>query len=152
VPPLHIRLTLIRNGVELGRGIVCVEIRPCGWHYSCRRSLSGRFFPVRDLHAVEGAACPMHLFKNGAWVASCLLLALGARYLFSTSQPFLLLIINSVYYAMPIIWPSMIAVLYTTDSGASMYSGWLNCISGTLIVTGQIIGGVLAVPIGKTKI
>ena len=23
---------------------------------------------------------PMHLFKNGPWVASCLLLALGARY------------------------------------------------------------------------
>lgn len=23
---------------------------------------------------------PMHLFKNAAWVASCLLLALGARY------------------------------------------------------------------------
>ncbi|KAH6679631.1 fungal trichothecene efflux pump [Halenospora varia] len=79
---------------------------------------------------------PMHLFKNFGWVVSCLLLALGA----------------SVYYAMAIIWPSMVAVLYTNDSGASMYSGWLNCISGTLIVAGQIIGGALAVPIGKTKI
>ena len=33
-----------------------------------------------------------------------------------------------------------------------MYSGWLNCISGTLIVAGQIIGGVLTVSIGKTKL
>lgn len=46
----------------------------------------------------------------------------------------------------------MVAVLYTSDSGASMYSGWLNCISGTMIVAGQIIGGCLAVLIGKTKI
>lgn len=53
---------------------------------------------------------------------------------------------------MAIIWPSMVAVLYTDDAGASMASGWLNCISGTLIVAGQIVGGVLAVPIGKTKL
>lgn len=53
---------------------------------------------------------------------------------------------------MAIIWPSMVAVLYTDDGGASMYSGWLNCISGTMIVAGQIIGGVLCVYIGKTKI
>jgi len=53
---------------------------------------------------------------------------------------------------MAIIWPSMVAVLYTDDGGASMTSGWLNCISGTMIVMGQIIGGVLAVPIGKTKL
>jgi len=79
---------------------------------------------------------PMHLFKNTGWVASVLLLALGA----------------SVYYAMAIIWPSMVAVLYTNDGGASMYSGWLNCISGTLIVAGQIVGGCLSVPIGKTKL
>lgn len=52
---------------------------------------------------------------------------------------------------MAIIWLSMVAVLYTDDAGASMYSGWLNCISGTLIVAGQIIGGCSAVPIGKTK-
>lgn len=46
----------------------------------------------------------------------------------------------------------MVAVLYTNDSGASMYSGWLNCISGTMIVAGQIIGGCLTVYIGKTKV
>jgi hypothetical protein len=45
----------------------------------------------------------------------------------------------------------MVAVLYTNDSGTSMYSGWLNCVSGTMIVAGQIIGGCLAVPIVKTK-
>lgn len=46
----------------------------------------------------------------------------------------------------------MVSVLYTDDGGASMYSGWLNCISGTLIVAGQIIGGCLCVYIGKTKL
>ncbi|RDW72199.1 MFS general substrate transporter-28 [Coleophoma crateriformis] len=78
---------------------------------------------------------PMHLFKNIEWVASCLLLSLGA----------------SVYYAMATIWPSMVAVLYTDDGGASMYAGWLNCISGTMIVAGQICAGCFAVAIGKTK-
>jgi hypothetical protein len=89
-----------------------------------------------------------------------MVLGLQAAYFWLSAQgmlsylPWLILLLKlkSVYYAMAIIWPSMVAVLYTTDSGASMYSGWLNCISGTLIVTGQIIGGVLAVPIGKTKI
>lgn len=53
---------------------------------------------------------------------------------------------------MAIIWPSMVAVLYTDDGGTSMYAGWLNCISGTLIVAGQISAGCLAVAIGKTKL
>ncbi|OAG09823.1 MFS general substrate transporter [Paraphaeosphaeria sporulosa] len=78
---------------------------------------------------------PMHLFKNVAWVVACVLLGIGAM----------------IYYAMAIVWPSMVAVLYTDDGGASMYAGWLSCMPG-MINGGQIVGGFLAVPIGKTRI
>ncbi|KAF1969675.1 MFS general substrate transporter [Bimuria novae-zelandiae CBS 107.79] len=78
---------------------------------------------------------PMHLFKNFAWVAACVLLGIGSM----------------IYYAMAILWPSMVAVLYTDDGGASMYAGWLSCVPG-MINGGQIVGGFLAAPIGKTRI
>jgi MFS family permease len=58
---------------------------------------------------------------------------------------------RSIYYAMAVIWPSMVAVLYTTDGGASMYAGWLSCAPSAMINLGQIMAGFLAVPIGKTK-
>lgn len=77
----------------------------------------------------------MHLFKNFAWVACAINLGLGA----------------SVYYGMAIIWPNMVAVLYTDDGGASMYAGWLNCITGTLIVAGQLSAGALSAAIGKQR-
>lgn len=51
---------------------------------------------------------------------------------------------------MAILWPSMVGVLYT--DGSSMHSGWLNCISGLMIVAGQIAAGVFAPLIGKTKL
>ena len=59
--------------------------------------------------------------------------------------------VSSIYYAMAIMWPSMVAVLYTDDGGASMYAGWLSCVSTAGINWGMIIGGFLAEPIGKTK-
>ncbi|KAK3081178.1 hypothetical protein LTS18_009373 [Coniosporium uncinatum] len=79
---------------------------------------------------------PIHLFKNFSWVAACILLGLGA----------------SIYYAMAIIWPQMVAVLYTNDGGASMYAGWLSCAPSVMINAGQIVAGFAAEPIGKTKI
>ena len=45
----------------------------------------------------------------------------------------------------------MVAVLYTDDGGASMYAGWLACVPSLMINFGQIVGGFLAEPIGKTK-
>jgi hypothetical protein len=51
---------------------------------------------------------------------------------------------------MAVIWPSMVALLFTTDGGASMYAGWLASVPGT-IVLGQVVSGFLAKPIGKTK-
>ncbi|KAI6778746.1 MFS general substrate transporter [Emericellopsis cladophorae] len=79
---------------------------------------------------------PMHLFKNFKWVVACVLLGLGA----------------SIYYAMAVIWPQMVTVLYTNDGGASMYAGLLACAPTACINAGQIISGILAAPIGKTKI
>lgn len=79
---------------------------------------------------------PMHLFINLGWVVSCVLLGLGA----------------SIYYAMAVIWPQMISVLYTDDGGASMYTGWLACAPTATINLGQIAGGFLAEPLGRTKL
>ncbi|KAL5363379.1 fungal trichothecene efflux pump [Aspergillus floccosus] len=78
---------------------------------------------------------PIRLFKNIHWVSACVLLGLGA----------------SIYYAMAIIWPNMVSILYTDDGGASMTAGWLNSMPVTLMVVGQILGGGLAAAIGKQK-
>lgn len=94
-------------------------------------------FALWEIYAdLKEPLLPMHLFKNFAWVVSCLLLGLGA----------------SIFYAMAVIWPSMVAVLYTDDGGASMYAGWLSCVPSAMINLGQIFAGFLAEPIGKTKI
>lgn len=85
---------------------------------------------------LEEPLLPMHLFRNLRWVVACVLLGLGA----------------SIYYAMAVIWPQMVAVLYTDDGGASMYAGFLACAPTACINGGQIISGALAAPIGKTKI
>ncbi|KAF9895194.1 hypothetical protein FE257_000096 [Aspergillus nanangensis] len=69
---------------------------------------------------------PIKLFGNIKWVASCVLLGLGA----------------SIYYAMAMIWPMMVSVLYTDDGGASMRAGWLNALPSLFIVAGQMIAGV----------
>jgi len=52
---------------------------------------------------------------------------------------------------MAIIWPSMVAVLYTNDGGASMYAGLLSSLTGILIVSAQLCSGFLVPLIGKTR-
>jgi MFS family permease len=52
---------------------------------------------------------------------------------------------------MAILWPGMVAIMYTDNGGASMYAGWLSCAPSIMINAGQIVGGFLAEPIGKTK-
>ncbi|KAF9893246.1 hypothetical protein FE257_011676 [Aspergillus nanangensis] len=81
---------------------------------------------------------PIKLFKNIRWVSACVLLGLGA----------------SIYYGGPmaIIWPNMVAIVYTDDGGASMKAGWLNCMPVTLMVAGQILGGGLAAAIGNQRL
>jgi len=46
----------------------------------------------------------------------------------------------SVYYAFAIIWPTMVATVYTSDS---TYAGWLSCLTGCAINLEQIAGGAL---------
>ncbi|CAK7234547.1 hypothetical protein SBRCBS47491_008984 [Sporothrix bragantina] len=85
---------------------------------------------------VKEPLLPVHLFTNIGWTATIILLGLGA----------------SIYYAFAIIWPEMVAVLYTTDSGASMYAGWLSCAPSAMMNAGQITSGIFAARIGRTKI
>jgi hypothetical protein len=53
---------------------------------------------------------------------------------------------------MAIVWPGMVATVFTDDGGASMYAGWLNCVPSIMINFGQIVAGLSAVRVGKTKI
>ncbi|KAF2502483.1 MFS general substrate transporter [Lophium mytilinum] len=66
---------------------------------------------------------PMRLFRNTGWVITILLWALGA----------------SVYYAMAILWPSMVATLYSSGH-SSMWAGWTSCLSNCGILFGEYCG------------
>ncbi|CAK7242789.1 MAG: hypothetical protein STHCBS139747_004291 [Sporothrix thermara] len=79
---------------------------------------------------------PMHLFRNVEWVAASVLLGLGA----------------GVYYAFAIIWPAQAAVMYNNTSNNLTYLGGISNIVGLGIVGGQVVGGILARPLGKTRI
>ena len=76
---------------------------------------------------------PMHLFKNGSWVAATILSGLGA----------------SVYYALAIVWPSMVAVLY--NDGGVMTNAWYASFVGLWITVGQVLGGFVAKRLGYIK-
>ncbi|KAF2439291.1 MFS general substrate transporter [Karstenula rhodostoma CBS 690.94] len=76
---------------------------------------------------------PMHIFSNYSWNASVLLTGLGA----------------SVYYAFAIVWPSMVAVLYS--DGGVMASAALSSFVGLFITIGQIVGGFAGKKIGHLK-
>ncbi|KAF4980103.1 hypothetical protein FZEAL_3824 [Fusarium zealandicum] len=76
---------------------------------------------------------PMHLFKNHGWNAATILSGLGA----------------SVYYAFALVWPSMVTVLY--DDGDQMTSAWYSSFVGLFIIVGEVVGGVVAKPIGNLK-
>lgn len=76
---------------------------------------------------------PVHLFKNRGWVVANLLLAFGA----------------SVYYAGALLWPSMVAGIYSTDS--EMRTGWLSSLVGISIALGELTGGLCAERIGRVK-
>ncbi|CAK7222137.1 hypothetical protein SBRCBS47491_004767 [Sporothrix bragantina] len=76
---------------------------------------------------------PIHLFKNRGFVASAIVLSLGA----------------SVYYSQAIVWPSMAANVYA--NGRAMWAGWAGTLVGIGITIGEIIGGTFAKHIGKFK-
>ena len=76
---------------------------------------------------------PIHLFKNRGFTASAIVLSIGA----------------SPYYAFTIVWPQMLAALYA--DGDLMVIGWAGSAIGAGLVVGEIVGGLSAKFIGKTK-
>jgi MFS family permease len=91
-------------------------------------------FTLWEIYApLKEPLVPMHLFRNIPWVMSTVVLGVGA----------------GMYYAFAIIWPSMVAVLYA--DGDQMYGGWLASLVGLGLLAGEIIGGLLATPLGKVK-
>ena len=76
---------------------------------------------------------PMHLFRNRGWNAATILSGLGA----------------SVYYALAIVWPSMVAVLY--DDGDEIKASAYSSFVGLFIIIGEIVGGFIAKSIGHLK-
>ena len=60
-------------------------------------------FAYENFRTLKEPLIPMHLFKNGGWVAAVISLALGA----------------SVYYSQAIVWPQMTATVYA--NGRLMY-------------------------------
>jgi hypothetical protein len=91
-------------------------------------------FVLWEIYApIKEPLVPMHLFKSGRWTCSVVLLGLGA----------------GVYYAFSIILPIQAAVLY--NNGDLIRVGWISSIVGLGIITGQVFGGIVAEPLGKTK-
>ncbi|CAO2650293.1 Nn.00g015850.m01.CDS01 [Neocucurbitaria sp. VM-36] len=91
-------------------------------------------FVLWEIYApIKEPLIPMHLFTNGRWVAAVVLLGSGA----------------GVYYAFSIVWPAQAAVLY--GNGDTMRVGYMSTIVGIAIITGQVLAGVFAERIGKTR-
>ncbi|OAA60363.1 Fungal trichothecene efflux pump [Niveomyces insectorum RCEF 264] len=65
-------------------------------------------------------------FRNVRWSAAVVVSGLGA----------------SMYYALALIWPQMVGVLYA--GGSSTTNGWLSSLIGLGIIAGQAIGGCAA--------
>ncbi|TDZ33060.1 Trichothecene efflux pump TRI12 [Colletotrichum spinosum] len=77
---------------------------------------------------------PVQYFRNLRWVASVILTGLGA----------------SVYFAFALVWPSMVAVLYS-DPTRPLYGPLLASFVAFFILLGQITGGALGKWIGHLK-
>ncbi|KAH7385824.1 fungal trichothecene efflux pump-domain-containing protein [Pyrenochaeta sp. MPI-SDFR-AT-0127] len=91
-------------------------------------------FVLWEIYApIKEPLIPMHLFLNGRWVAAVVLLGLGA----------------GVYYAFSIVWPAQASILY--GNGDVMRVGYMSTIVGIGIITGQVIAGIFAERIGKTR-
>ncbi|KAF2817406.1 MFS general substrate transporter [Mytilinidion resinicola] len=66
---------------------------------------------------------PIRLFRNTGWVITIIPWALGA----------------AVYYALAILWASMVATLYSGGHSA-MWAGWRSCLSNCGILFGEYCG------------
>ncbi|KAI1615939.1 fungal trichothecene efflux pump [Exophiala viscosa] len=75
---------------------------------------------------------PMHIFRDFQYDAIVILTTVGGM----------------IYYSMTVIYPTALTVLYTTDT---MKVGWLSCAVGGGTLSGQVIGGLIAMRIGHIK-
>ena len=91
-------------------------------------------FVVYEIYVPKQPLITMRLFMNGQWSAAVVLLGLGA----------------GLYYAFAIVWPQQCAVLYA-DPNNSMYVGYISSLVGLGFITGQVLAGLLARQIGKTR-
>lgn len=78
---------------------------------------------------------PIRLFKNGHWVATVLVIAFC----------------GGVFYAFALVWPNMVSTLYAHPNDP-MHTGYLSCIVAIGITTGEILGCLIAEPLGKTRL
>lgn len=76
---------------------------------------------------------PMYLFKNLRWVATMIMVAMGA----------------TVYFCFSIVWPTMVFSIYTSDL---TYGGLLCTITGLGTNVGEIICGLICRRLGNQRI
>lgn len=81
---------------------------------------------------VEQPLLPPKLLKNGNYVAITIAGCVGTM----------------IYFSMNVLWPEEIAELYTTDP---VDAGWLACTTGSAVVLGQILSGVIMKPLGHAR-
>jgi len=104
--------------------IVCIVV---GFVCLVGFALWETFAPLRE------PLFPVILLKNRHYVASVLLLGLGAN----------------MYYAFAVYWPQMVTTIYT--NGDPMWGGWISSILGCGILVGTFAGGALGGRLGKVK-
>jgi hypothetical protein len=75
---------------------------------------------------------PMYLFKDLRWVATMMMVAMGA----------------TVYFCFSIVWPTMVFSVYTSDL---TYGGLLCTVTGLGTNAGEIFCGLVARRLGKQK-
>jgi len=81
------------------------------------------FFVYEAYAPLKEPLLPLHVLNNLGWNISVLLWALGA----------------AIYYALAILWPSMVATLYSSGHNV-MWAGWMSCISNSGILFGEMVG------------
>jgi hypothetical protein len=81
------------------------------------------FFIYEAVMPLKEPLLPPYLFRNRGWCVSVILWSLGA----------------GTYYALAILWPSMVAILYRGSHGY-MWVGWISCLSNCGILFGEYVG------------
>ena len=111
------------HGIIVGRYTPPMEVCSYVVRYHNRRCLAHRVLHLRSLDASQEPLLPPYLFRNRGWCVSVILWSLGA----------------STYYALAILWPAMVAILYRGTHGY-MWVGCVSCLSNCGILFGEFLG------------